>query len=143
MTLSDRSSVMADPTTTAVQRAGEGLRTEISTSTHTWIGDGKPSADLPDPGGPNPFAQLLGALSSCMAMTARLYADRKGWALDEVRVVVSDDRAEGQPLERVRAEVSLSGDLSEEQLERVFAIAQRCPVHRTLAPAVAIETGRV
>ena len=131
---------MADESTTAIQRAGEGLRTEISTRLHTWTGDGKQSDELPEPGGPNPFAQLLGALASCMAMTARLYADRKGLALDEVRVTVSDERAEGQPLERVRAEVTLSGDLPEEVRERVFASAQRCPVHRTLAPSVAIES---
>ncbi|MEM1424602.1 MAG: OsmC family protein [Planctomycetota bacterium] len=130
---------MADATTTAVQRAGEGLRTEISTGLHAWTGDGKRTDELSDPAGPNPFAQLLGALASCMAMTARLYADRKGWALDEVRVAVSNDREEGHVLERLRAEVSLSGGLSDEERDRVFTIATRCPVHRTLAPAVAIE----
>lgn len=131
---------MADETTTAVQRSGNGLRTAISTRLHTWTGDAKQSAEVPEPAGPNPFTQLLGALASCMVMTARLYADRKGFALEEVRVSVCDDRDEGQPLERVRAEVTLVGELSEEERGRVFAIAQRCPVHRTLAGSVSIES---
>ena len=131
---------MPDETVTAVHRASQGKRVEMSTRLHTWVGDGKQSEDLPDPAGPNPFVHLLGALASCMALTARFYADRKGWALDAVHLEISDDRGEGQPLESVRVGVRIEGDLDQTQRMRIFEILRRCPVHRTLAPSVDIQS---
>ena len=54
---------------------GDHYKTEILTSTHKLIGD-EPipiGTDL----GPNPYEFLLAALGSCVAMTLRMYADRK------------------------------------------------------------------
>ncbi len=131
---------MSDETILATQRAGDGLRVDITSSQHKWVGDEHASEDIQKPAGPDPFAQLLGSLASCMAITVRMYTDRKGWPLDEVRVEVSDDRKPAQPLERAFAKVTLVGDLDEEQRQRVFDISKRCPVHRTLAQSVSIQT---
>ncbi|GAB4554745.1 MAG: OsmC family protein [Phycisphaerales bacterium] len=131
---------MADETVRVVSTSGDGLRVEASTRLHTWVGDEHASDDLPEPAGPDPFAQLLGALGSCMTMTVRMYVERKEWALDAVRVELTGEREQAQPLERVRVQLSLEGDLDDDQRARILTISQCCPVHRTLAPTVAIET---
>ena len=43
-------------------------------------------------------------------------------------------------LDRIEREIDLEGALSEEQRARLLAIANRCPVHRTLTSEVVIET---
>jgi putative redox protein len=47
--------------------------------------------------------------------------------------------ADGTRLERIDWRVELSGDLTDEQRARLLEIAQRCPMHRTLAPAINIS----
>src|SRR5262245_45142562 len=43
--------------------------------------------------GPDPFALLLSALGSCIVITLRMYADRKGWPLEGASCQI--DRADG------------------------------------------------
>lgn len=131
---------MADEPVHATLNVEDGLRTTLSTRLHTWTSDGRQSDELPDPVGPNPFVQLLGALASCMIMTVRLYAVRKGWTLERVSLDAVGHRPEASPLERVDVTLRLEGDLDEEQRDRILHMAQRCPVHRTLAPVVDITT---
>ena len=100
--------------------------------------------------GPTPYELLLGALGACTAMTLRLYADRKRWPLEDVEVTLTHDRVHstdcencetGEPfLDRIRKRLVLSGPLTDEQRERLTAIADRCPVQRTLQRAVLIES---
>ncbi len=65
-------------------------KTIITTDNHQLIGD-EPipfGQDL----GPSPYDFLLMALGSCVAMTLRMYADRKGWDLKEVEVHLDQSR---------------------------------------------------
>jgi len=41
---------------------------------------------------------------------------------------------------RIDREIALAGPLSDEQRQRLLAIAERCPVHRTLTGTIAIES---
>ena len=43
-------------------------------------------------------------------------------------------------LEQIDAEISLIGDLSEDQRQRLMEIADRCPIHRTLISEMQIRT---
>jgi putative redox protein len=43
-------------------------------------------------------------------------------------------------LDRIETSISLSGSLPDEQRARFLEIAQKCPVHRTLASEVRIQT---
>jgi putative redox protein len=91
-----------------------------------------------DDSGPGPHELLLAALASCTAMTLKVYAERKGWALRDVRVTVNGQPADGGFL--INRRLILTGDLDAEQRQRLLEIADKCPVHRTLAGDITILT---
>lgn len=82
-------------------------------------------------------------------MTVALYARRKAWALRDVTVrlrysrVHAVDCAECETkeghIDRIDWSFALVGELSDEQRARLLAIAQRCPVHRTLKSEIDIR----
>lgn len=83
--------------------------------------------------GPNPYDLLSAALGACTTMTIRLYADHKGWPLRRVETVVRHSRSGLNTKDRFDLEVTLQGDLDQIQRARILEIAERCPVHLTLA----------
>ena len=105
----------------------------ISVGHHSFLSDEPIDVGGRD-AGPNPFELLLAALGSCTSITVRMYADRKGWPLEDVQVRLAFSDA------GIEEEVSLVGDLSEDQYRRLIEIAGRCPVHRTLSSPVPIQT---
>lgn len=82
--------------------------------------------------GPKPTLLLAGSLAGCTAITLELYAARKGWELGEVKVDVDVEFEKALPT-AFDVTVHLSGDLDEEQRERLLKIAAKCPVHKVLA----------
>jgi uncharacterized OsmC-like protein len=137
------------PSAVTVTESGIRLRQRIEAGRHVLVADEAREAGGGD-AGPDPYSLLLAALGACTSMTLRLYADRKGWPLEGVSVRLDHERvyerdcaecetADGR-LSRIRRIVTLSGPLSEEQRARLLEIAERCPVHRTLAGPVRIET---
>lgn len=91
--------------------------------------------------GAAPHELLLGALGACTAMTLKVYAERKGWPLKNVRVRLNGATGEGG-LAIVR-EVMIEGDLTAEQRQRLLEIADKCPVHRSLVGDISISTTAV
>jgi len=120
----------------------------INDGRHAWVSD--EPANGGDDLGPGPYELLLGALGSCTAMTILMYARRKEWPLFEVSVHLHHDRTyaadcadctadeveaaePGGRIEHIRRHISLRGELTPEQEARLLEIADRCPLHRTLA----------
>ena len=100
--------------------------------------------------GPTPYELLLAGLGACTSITLRMYAGRKEWPLDAVRVTLRHDRVHAKDCEDcdkdtgmidvIDKKLELEGDLSDEQRERLLAIAARCPVHRTLLNEIKIRS---
>ena len=105
---------------------------------HTLIAD-EPTDLGGDDAGPHPQELLAASLASCISITMEMYAERKGWELSELAVTCEYDQAErGQPT-HFRISLHLPGDLSDEQVDRLGAIAAKCPVHRTLEGEATFE----
>lgn len=131
-----------------------GFRTELAARSHTLVADEPTSLGGTD-GGPTPYEYLLAALAGCMAMTLRMYADRKRWPLESVLVQLRSGRihetdcenceSEDVGIHRIERSVELRGPLSDEQRKRLLQIADRCPVKQTLERTlrvVGVEQGR-
>lgn len=80
----------------------------------------------------SPLELFVGSLCACMAITARIYAKRKGLGLESIDVRALPTRAPGGAFTKIELEVELVGDLSPEDRQRVFEITRSCPIHRTL-----------
>lgn len=120
----------------------DGYTTEIKAGRHGMIADESESLGGND-FGPSPYELLNASLGACTAMTLQMYARRKKWDLKEVNVHLSfsrsykedcDDCSEKERrLENFEKVIELKGNLDEAQKARLIEIANRCPVHRTLA----------
>ncbi|POX75462.1 osmotically inducible protein C [Mycobacterium kansasii] len=132
-----------------VAESGPGrLTQQISARRHRLTAD-EPHP-VGDDAGPTPYDFLLAALGACTSMTVRMYADRKQWPLERIVVdsrhtrIHAKDCAECETatgmVDRIDRSITLIGPLDADQRAKLLAIADRCPVHRTLRSEVSIHT---
>ncbi|MGO4306431.1 OsmC family protein [Cupriavidus sp. RAF12] len=99
-------------------------------------------ADLDAPAGdaslPNPHDLLDSALAACTTLTLQVYAKRRGYDLQEVRVTVQHEEATGSY--KLMRTVELRGELAPEVREDLLRVANKCPVHKSLSAQISIET---
>jgi uncharacterized OsmC-like protein len=137
--------------------SSEGTVTVTETGTYTQqitAGRHRLVSDEPRPigddAGPTPYDLLLAGLGACTSMTVRMYANRKGWPLEQVRVTLRHSRIHAEDcaecetergwIDHIDRDVELTGDLDDTQRQRLMHIAERCPVHQTLTSEVDITT---
>lgn len=126
-----------------------GFLQNVSIGPHRFLADEPVEVGGRD-AAPNPYELLLAALGACTAMTVRMYATRKQWPLEAVRVRLMHEKIHAEDcldcetkqglVDRIEGEISLGGNLTDEQRQRLLEIANNCPVHRTLTSEIAIET---
>ena len=114
-----------------------GLAMHIEVGPHHLSGDEPVDKGGTDTG-PEPHELMLAALGTCTVMTLRLYAERKGWPLTNVRVDLTGGKAESHYA--ITRHVTIEGDLDADQRQRLTDIADRCPVSRTLTGQIVITT---
>jgi putative redox protein len=103
--------------------------------------------------GPNPYDFLSIALGACTSMTLRLYANLKNISLGRVSVDVSHDKvhaadcadcaadkAAGAQIDRFTRTISVEAELTDELRAKIIEMANKCPVHRTLASSSVVST---
>ncbi|MGI9527217.1 MAG: OsmC family protein [Weeksellaceae bacterium] len=109
----------------------EGLYGEANCREFKWYMD-EPLED----GGTNlaatPMDHLYAALAGCIAITIRLYAQRKNWETGAIDVKVYEvENEDGEKI--LHKEINFENqNLTEDQLERIYKISDVCPVSRVL-----------
>jgi len=127
----------------------EGFRTELFADGFSMVAD-EPQAQGGGNEGPSPYEYLLAALGACTTMTLQMYARRKGWPLEDAMARLSHQKIHAEDCrdcdsqERriylISRELELHGELDQAQRQKLLEIAEKCPVHRTLAGEIRIET---
>ena len=125
------------------------LQNEVSYGAGRSFVTDEPAALGGDGAGPDPYTLLLAALGSCISMTIKLYARRKGWPVERVTVRLRQGRVHAKDclecrqtaegfVHRIERSVRIEGPLTEEQHARLQEIAHKCPVHRTLSSEIVV-----
>lgn len=109
----------------------------VEAGKHNLISDEPTKAGGQD-AGPAPYDLLLASLGACTAITLRMYADRKQWVFDTLRVELSYGKV-GETA-TIRRSIAVQGSLTAEQRARMAEIAERTPVTLTLKAGVQIVT---
>ncbi|HTG66837.1 MAG TPA: OsmC family protein [Flavobacterium sp.] len=91
--------------------------------------------------GPDPFSTLLASLAGCTLATLRMYIDRKGWDIPEIKITLNATQELDGEFETIFSrQISFSTDTTQEQKERLLLIADKCPVSKILKGKVTINT---
>ena len=120
----------------------------LTVAGHELVAD-EPEAFGGNGGGPNPYDFLAAGLAACTSMTIRLYTDRRQIAVPGYAVEVSHDRIHANDcasclnggaafVDRFTLRIVFDSPVAADVQAKVLEIAEKCPVHRTLASASAI-----
>lgn len=109
----------------------EDYRVDIRSGRHRLTADEPASVGGADTA-TNPTGLLLSALGSCTAITLRMYAQRKQWPLETVRVHLGYEKGPDKTA-RITRRIDLVGELDEAQRARLLDIAERTPVTRAVS----------
>lgn len=132
-----------------VHLGDEDYKTTLTAGNHELISDEPKRAGGKDLG-PDPYDYLLMSLGSCTAITLRMYAKRKKWPVEDIYVELLHfkDHAEdcedcdekSAKIDKIEKDIIVKGDLSEQQLQRLLEISDKCPVNRTLKGKIEMKS---
>jgi putative redox protein len=126
-----------------------GFRTPLNVAGHALVAD-EPVAVGGTDQGPSPYGLISAALASCTAMTLHMYVTLKKLPVEDIRVLVRHSKVheadcahcdvDAAKIDRLERVIWIDGDVPDATRARLLQIADKCPVHRTLAASVSVET---
>lgn len=93
--------------------------------------------------GPAPYDFLTTALAECTAMTIRWYALQKKWPLQRVDVAVTHHKDESKKDFFDKKIHIVGSELTDEQRSKLYDVAAKCPVQRTIENGATITSQKV
>lgn len=128
----------------------EAFKTALSAGKHELTADEPESVDGGKDAGPDPYDYLLMSLGSCTLMTVKMYANHKGWELDDLYMELRHNKRHDEDCENcedpkskidhIEKELIVKGDFTQEQRDKLLDISKKCPVHRTLKGDIEIKS---
>ncbi len=112
----------------------------ISVGTHELVADEPPGLGGRD-AGPAPFDLYLASLAACTAITLRMYAQKKGWDLGELRAELSLSHDADDKL-HVHRTLWASGALDDAQWARLLEVVAKTPVTKAMRDGAVITSAR-
>jgi putative redox protein len=112
-------------------------KTNLVLDNHTLVADEPPTNGGKDLG-PAPGDLMRLSLASCTAITLRMYANRKGWAISQIEVKVHSEQIGDKAV--FHSQVKIEGDIDAHQRQRLLQIAKACPVHKLLTNPIEVLT---
>lgn len=109
-----------------------GTAHRISIRGHEIVAD----MSAPDGGdaGADPHDLYDSALGACKAMTILWYAQRNGIPVEDIHVgVIRDASEERKGIYRLTTRIAIGGPLTDEQHDKLIAVAAKCPVHKLMS----------
>jgi len=107
-------------------------------------------ADAPkDVGGnelaPDPHELLLSSLGACTSITMQMFAKRRGWDLQEVQIELGEEKIDdpqqpGKQMSKITREIKVRGNLTQEQVDGLRSVADKCPIHKLLTGSKEVVT---
>lgn len=89
--------------------------------------------------GLTPYELILASLGACTSVTLKMYAQRKGWQVEDIDVKLQLTVQSGStPI--ISRNITVNGTLDSDQQERLLQIANACPVHKLLTNPMEIAS---
>jgi putative redox protein len=123
--------------TASAQPIDGTLRHEIDVNGRHTITTDEPEKLGGTDSAPAPHELLPAMVAACVSTMITLYARRRGWALEGMRVDVEYD-AEQMP-RQLAIHLHLPASLTREQTERLRRVADTCPVRRAFEAGFQFE----
>ena len=88
----------------------------------------------------SPKELLASALAACSSATVKMYADRKEWDLQEVKINIELEFIANEDKTVINRKIEFIGNLDDKQKSRLLSVANACPVHKILSNPIEINT---
>lgn len=141
------SRIETDAGACAVETGAGAYQLRVESAGHSFLAD-EPVEMGGLGSGPAPYDLLCAALAACTTITLRMVAQRKGLAATIIRTEVSHARVKGDdggqagaPVDLFTRAIFIDGPLDEDARNTLLAMAELCPVHKTLSAGAQIRTG--
>ena len=122
-----------------IESEDQPYRCSCSNGLHTWYAD-EPLIHEGLDTGPSPGELLLSAIGTCATITLRMYAKRKMWPVEKIRLELrmEEVKTETGGYHKIYESLSIDGPIDEEQYMRLKSLLPKCPVTKIVMGTVEI-----